>query len=129
LEFTMHVIEQTRPVPAPIPGIAHATWAGQAEGLSQISLWRQTVAPGAATPPHSHDCDEVVLCQAGQGELHIDGQVHHFGPDSTLILPRGCEHQIFSVGAQPLEILGVFGATPVGTFLPDGQALALPWRS
>ena len=48
----MHVIEQTRPVPAPIPGIAHATWAGQADGLSQISLWRQTVAPGAATPPH-----------------------------------------------------------------------------
>ena len=47
----MHVIEQTRPVPAPIPGIAHATWAGQADGLSQISLWRQTVAPGAATPP------------------------------------------------------------------------------
>ena len=125
----MHVIEQTRPVPAPIPGIAHATWAGQADGLSQISLWRQTVAPGAATPPHSHDCDEVVLCQAGHGELHIDGQVHRFGPHSTLILPRGSEHQIFSVGPLPLEILGVFGATPVGTFLPDGQALALPWRS
>jgi len=29
----------------------------------------------------------------------------------------------------PLEIIGVFGATPVGTFLPDGEALALPWRS
>jgi hypothetical protein len=27
------------------------------------------------------------------------------------------------------EIIGIFGATPVATYGPDGQALALPWRS
>ncbi len=125
----MYVIEQSRPSPAPIPGVAHATWAGQDEGLKQISIWRQTLAPGAATPPHHHDCDEVVLCQSGWGELHVDGQVHKFTADCTLVLPRGSAHQIFSLGPMPLEIIGVFGATPVGTFLPDGEALALPWRS
>lgn len=125
----MYVIRQARPSAAPIPGVAHATWAGCDEGLTQLSIWRQTLAPAAATPPHSHDTDEVVLCQAGSGELHIDGQVHPFGADCTLVLPRGRLHQIFSVGAEPLEIVGVFGATPVGTFLPDGAALALPWRS
>ena len=56
----MYVIEQTQPTPAPVPGVAHATWAGRDEGLQQLSIWRQTLAPGAATPPHSHDCDEVV---------------------------------------------------------------------
>ena len=125
----MYVIEQTRPAAAPIPGVAHATWAGRDEGLQQLSVWRQTLAPGAATPPHSHDCDEVVLCQAGRGELHIDGAVHAFGADCTLVLPRGRLHQIFCTGALPLEIVGIFGATPVGTYLPDGAALALPWRS
>ena len=44
----MYVLEQQRPAPAPIPGLAHATWAGHDEGLSQLSLWRQTLAPGAA---------------------------------------------------------------------------------
>lgn len=125
----MYVIEQPRPTAVPIPGIDHATWVGQDDGLKQISIWRQTVAPGAATPPHRHDCDEVVLCQAGHGELHVDGQVHRFGADCTLVLPRERVHQIFNVGSIPMEIVGVFGATPVGTFLPDGAVLELPWRT
>lgn len=125
----MYVHEQTIPTPAPIPGVEHATWAGQAEGLTQLSVWRQTLAPGAATPPHRHDCDEVVLCQSGQGELHVGDQAFRFGPACTLVLPRGRDHQIFNTGSTPMEIVGLFGASPVGTFLPDGEALALPWRT
>lgn len=125
----MIVIEQTRPQPAPLPGIRHATWAGHDDGLTQLSLWRQTLEPGAATPPHSHTCDEVVLCLAGSGEVHIDGQAHRFGPDTTVVLPKDKLHQIFCTGPMALEILGIFGATPVATHLPDGEAIDLPWRT
>lgn len=125
----MIVIEQARPQPAPIPGVAHATWAGAADGLTQLSVWRQTLAPGAATSPHRHDCDEVVLCLAGRGEVHLDGQVHRFAADRTVVLPRGPVHQIFNTGATPMEIVGIFGQTPVTTRLPDGSELALPWRT
>ena len=125
----MNVIEQHAPQASPIPGIAHSTWAGAADGLEQLSLWRQTLAPGAATPPHSHDCDEVVLCTGGWGEVHGQGRMQRFGADTTVVLPRGQVHQIFNVGPAPLEILGIFAATPVGTRLPDGEAIDLPWRS
>ncbi len=125
----MSVIEQDRPAPTPLPGVAHATWAGQAEGLQQLSMWRQTMQPGAATPPHRHDCDEVVLCLGGRGEVVIEGRVHPFAEHQTIVLPKGREHQIFNTGTKPLETLGVFGATPVGTFLPDGSAAPLPWRT
>lgn len=125
----MHLIEQDRPTPSPIPGVAHATWAGAAEGLSQLSVWRQTLAAGAATPPHRHDCDEVVLCLAGWGELLVDGEAQRFGADTTLVLPRGKTHQILNPGPGPLEIIGIFGSSPVGTELPDGAALDLPWRT
>ncbi len=125
----MTVIAQKQPEPTPIPGIHHTTWAGADDGLTQLSLWRQTLAPGAATPPHRHDCEEVVLCQGGQGEVHIGGQVHRFGADTTVVLPGQVVHQIFNVGSTPLEIVGVFPATPVGAWLPDGQAIELPWRS
>jgi mannose-6-phosphate isomerase-like protein (cupin superfamily) len=125
----MQVIEQIRPEATPIDGIAHATRAGQAEGLNELSLWRQTLGPGAATPPHRHDCDEVVLCLSGRGEVHSNGQVLRFGADRTLALPKDQVHQIFNAGSEPLEILGIFAATPVPTRLPDGQALELPWRS
>ncbi len=125
----MYVIHQSTPTASTLPGIAHATWAGHDDGLQELSLWRQTLAAGAVTPPHRHDCDEVVLCQAGWGELHIDGQVRRFGAGSTLVLPRGREHQIFCVGPMALEIIGIFGTTPVTTYGADGQALALPWRT
>jgi hypothetical protein len=29
----------------------------------------------------------------------------------------------------PLETIGILAATPVGTYLLDGQAIELPWRS
>jgi mannose-6-phosphate isomerase-like protein (cupin superfamily) len=125
----MYVIEQPIPVPAAIPGIDHATWAGHDQGLSQISLWRQAVASGAGTPVHKHDCDEVVLCLAGQGQLHIDGQVHAFGANCTLVLPRGRAHQLLNTGPGALQLLGIFGSTPVGTFADGGEALDLPWRT
>ncbi len=124
----MYVIPQERPAPTALPGIEHSTWAGSAEGLDQLSLWRQSIAPGVATPPHSHDCDEVVLCQGGSGEVHIDGRVHRFGADSTVVVPRGVMHQIFSVGTVPLEILGILAA-PVTVRLPDGSMLDVPWRT
>ncbi|MCD6734534.1 MAG: cupin domain-containing protein [Burkholderiaceae bacterium] len=125
----MYVIEQSRPTAMPLPGIEHATWVGHDDGLQQLSIWRQTMTPGAGTPPHSHECDEVVLCLAGHGELHVDGEVHRFGADCTLVLPRNRTHQFFNVGSIPMETIGILGATPVVTRLPDGTELDLPWRS
>ncbi len=121
------IIEQTQPVATPIPGVAHSTWASAADGLSQISIWRQTLAPESATPPHSHDCDEVVLCLSGWGEVHSDGQTQRFGAKTTVVLPKNRVHQLFNVGPTPLELIGVFGATPVTTVLPTGNAIELPW--
>ena len=36
-----------------LDGMRHQTLAGSAEGLKQLSVWRQTMAPGTATPPRS----------------------------------------------------------------------------
>ncbi|HEY1129306.1 MAG TPA: cupin domain-containing protein [Roseateles sp.] len=125
----MYVLEQSTPQLTGLPGIAHATWASQTEGLQQLSVWRQRMAPGTATPPHVHDCDEVVFCLAGSGELHVDGQSLSFDANRLLVLPRGRPHQIFNTGSVPLETLAVFGQTPAPTRWPDGRELPLPWRS
>ena len=127
--MSSYVLEQPRPAATPIPGVFHATWAGSRDGLSALSLWRQSLAAGGATPPHSHPCEEVVMCLAGRGEVHIAGEVHAFGPQQTVVLPPGVLHQIFNVGPEPLEMTAVFAATPVPVALPDGSALELPWHS
>ena len=125
----MQILVQHSPQPTPIAGIAHATWAGSDTGLTQLSVWRQRLEPGAATPPHQHGCDEVVLCLNGWGEVHSQGQVQRFGPESVVPLPRDQVHQLFNAGPMPLELIGIFAGTPVDTRTPEGQALELPWRS
>lgn len=125
----MEIVEQQSPRATPLPGIGHATWAGAAQGLSQLSLWRQTLAPGAATPPHRHDCDEVVLCLAGEGSVGEGAASAGFRAGQTIVLPAGRDHQIVNSGRGPLEIIGIFGASPVATRLPDGLLLELPWAT
>ncbi|MCM8594737.1 cupin domain-containing protein [Accumulibacter sp.] len=123
----MYIHAQTPPLATALPGIAHSTWAGQAQGLTQLTLWRQSVAPGGATPPHRHDCEEIVICLAGSGELHIAGEVHRFAAGETIAVPRDALHQIFSTGEEPMEIIAVLAAAPVAVYLPDDQRLDLPW--
>jgi quercetin dioxygenase-like cupin family protein len=114
---------------AALPGIEHATLAGADDGLARLSVWRQSMAPGGATPPHRHDCEEVVVVLAGSGELQIDGQVVAFGPDSTLVIPPDAPHRIVNTGADPLVTLAVFSVSPVDVRFPDGERIELPWRT
>jgi quercetin dioxygenase-like cupin family protein len=114
---------------AALPGIEHATLAGADDGLARLSVWRQSMAPGGATPPHRHDCEEVVVVLAGNGELQIDGQVVAFGPDSTLVIPPDAPHRIVNTSADPLVTLAVFSVSPVEVRFPDGERIELPWRT
>jgi mannose-6-phosphate isomerase-like protein (cupin superfamily) len=125
----MNVIENAAREKSHLPGIEHLTLAGAEQGLSRLSLWRQSMAPGSATPPHQHDCEEVVLVLEGSGELRLGDRNIRFGPDTTLVLPPNLPHQIVNIGAVPLKTIAAFSATPVGTFLADGAPIALPWKS
>jgi mannose-6-phosphate isomerase-like protein (cupin superfamily) len=125
----MHVIENETLPDATLPGIEHRTLAGTAQGLAHLSVWRQAIAPGGATPPHRHDCEEVILVEAGRGKLVSGGATRTFGPDTTLVIPPNADHQIFNIGDEPLRTTAVFAMTPVAVFLPDGAPLPLPWAS
>jgi quercetin dioxygenase-like cupin family protein len=123
----MHIISNKAQAPTPFPGIEHVTLAGRENGLEHLSIWQQSIAPGGATPPHRHDCEEVVLCTAGEGELHVAGRVERFSANMTIVIPPHVDHQIISVGKEPLQTMAVFASTPVGVWLPDGEPVELPW--
>ena len=125
----MHVIDNTQLPRAALPGLTHTTLAGADNGLAHLSIWRQIIEPGAATPPHRHGCEEVVVVSTGSGELHIEGRVERFGPDSTLAIPANVDHQILNTGSEPMHLVAAFSATPVEVVRPDGSPLPRPWRS
>jgi len=125
----MFVLDNSTLPQSGLPGLRHTTLAGSDQGLRRLSVWRQTIDGGAATPPHRHDCEEVVMVESGAGELHIAGGVHRFGPNTTLVIPANVDHQIVNTGAAPIRLTAAFSAAPVEVRLPDGQPLPLPWRT
>lgn len=48
-----------------LPGLVHQTVAGPAHGLKTLEVWVETIAPGAGTPVHRHDCEEVFVILTG----------------------------------------------------------------
>ncbi|WP_374338672.1 cupin domain-containing protein [Methyloversatilis sp.] len=100
--------------------------ATPARGARQVEMWRGHMEAGAATPPHRHSGEEVVLFLSGRGRATVDGQQVRYAAGDTLILPANAVHQIFAeteshfVSAMPL------GDT---VSLPDGTQMDLPWRA
>jgi mannose-6-phosphate isomerase-like protein (cupin superfamily) len=125
----MKAIDNSSLPHAQLPGLDHVTLAGADVGLRKLSVWQQTIAPGGATPPHFHDCEEVVLVTAGSGAIYVPDGSYSFGAGTTLLIPPLEEHQIVNTGSAPMELVGIFSATPVGVFAPGGESLDLPWRS
>jgi mannose-6-phosphate isomerase-like protein (cupin superfamily) len=117
----MFILQNAQQPAAQLPGIHHKTLAGSEQGLRHLSIWRQEIAGGQATPPHHHDCEEVVIVDAGQ--------IVPFGPDATLLIPPNVDHQILNTGKETLRITAAFSTSPVQVFLPDGRPLPLPWNS
>lgn len=113
---------------SPFPGILHATLAGSAQGLKRLSIWEQVLKSGSSTPPHSHDCEEVVMCLGGRGDLLFgNGRKLRFGVNQTLTIPPNQVHQIVNAGPEALHMVAVFSQTPVGVKKPDGASVEVPW--
>jgi quercetin dioxygenase-like cupin family protein len=110
-----------------LPGLVHQTLAGPREGLRDLEVWMQTIAPGAGTPVHAHDCEEVIVVLRGSGECEIEGRVQAFGPGSTLILPRKVVHRITNTGTEDMLAIAALGASPVTVTTAEGERMHLPW--
>jgi quercetin dioxygenase-like cupin family protein len=94
-------------------------------GARQIEMWHGHMDAHSATPPHSHDAEEVVLFLKGNGRATIADREIHYESGDTLILPPGQVHQIFAETASEFV-----SAIPIGSTvkLPDGTPIDLPWR-
>jgi quercetin dioxygenase-like cupin family protein len=124
----MTIISHQELAPTPFPGLSHRTLAGAEHGLTSLAIWVQRIEAGGGTPPHKHDCEEVVLVQQGSGTLIMHGREHSFQACDTLIVPRNEVHQILNSGDATLQLLAALSAAPVQPQLPDGTPISLPWQ-
>ena len=103
-----------------IAGVATPT-----SGAQQVEMWHGRMDANSATPPHSHDTEEVVLFLKGSGRATVADREVRYQSGDTLILPTGQVHQIFAETESEFV-----SAMPIGgtVKLPDGMVIDLPWR-
>jgi quercetin dioxygenase-like cupin family protein len=111
-----------------LPGLAHQTLAGPEHGMKALEMWLQTIAPGAGTPVHRHDCEEAILILRGSGRLTIEGVDTDFGPNSTLQIPRNVIHQIINTGPEEMFLVAALSQAPVRVCTAENQHMPLPWQ-
>jgi len=112
-----------------LPGLQHQTLAGPEHGMKTIEMWMQTIAPGAGTPVHRHDCEEAILILRGSGRFTVEGVDTDFGPNSTLQIPRNVIHQIVNTGTEEMFLIAALGQAPVKVCTADNQHMPLPWQA
>ncbi len=91
----------------------------------EVEVWRGKMDAGAATPPHQHDHEEVVVILSGRGRARIENDELEFQPGDTLLLPAGKVHQLFAETEAEL-----IAAMPIGSVIrtAEGELMELPWR-
>jgi quercetin dioxygenase-like cupin family protein len=101
--------------------------ATPSRGAAEVAVWRGVTEPGASTPPHTHDHEEVLVVLAGSGRVTMDGEEVEVWAGDVVIVPAGKLHRLFGpADGEPLDAIAVM---PLGTrtFLPDGEELQAPW--
>jgi mannose-6-phosphate isomerase-like protein (cupin superfamily) len=123
----MAVIDNSALPTLELPGLKHQTVGGSVQGVQGFEVWQQTMAPGAATPVHCHNCQEVILILTGSGTCTMGNEEYTFGPNSTLIVEPDVVHQIINTSDEDMKLVAVFGMAPVRVKDASHAPMPLPW--
>ncbi|MBN9085271.1 MAG: cupin domain-containing protein [Reyranella sp.] len=73
-------------------GVAGRWLSGPEHGAASVSVLRNWVEPGVTIPRHLHDQEEIVLVEAGEIWVEIDGKRDEAKPGQTVIIPPRAAH-------------------------------------
>lgn len=81
------------------------------------------IAPGAAVPMHSHNCEESVMVLSGHGWVEIDGVDHEVRPGDTTFLPANIPHCFKNASeVEEMRILWIYATIDATrTLIETGQ--------
>lgn len=124
----MSVVTIAEREPVEIEGNLMRGLAVASTGAREVEVWEARMVAGAATPPHYHDAEEVVIVLAGSIEAEIDGETRAVGAGELVVVPAGAVHQLRNTAAGETRKIAVLGHAGAKTFWPDGTSLQTPWQ-
>ena len=87
--------------------------ATRGRGAQEVPVWRGRSDPGAATPPHYHDHEEVLVILSGSGKVKIQGDQVLVSSGDVVIVPPRTHHEL--AADEQGEGLDAIAVLPAGT--------------
>lgn len=110
-----------------LPGNRLCGLATRGRGSSETALWNHALEPGAESPPHWHDHDQVIYVLAGSGQIVIGEEEVTLTSGDVAVAPARIPHQVRAAADEGLDTLVAMPAT-LRTFRPDGSEIQQPWH-
>lgn len=67
------------------------------------------IAPGAHTPLHRHNCEEVYYVLQGRGYVESEGERYEFETGDAIYNRENTAHRVFNTGTEPVRLCVVAG--------------------
>jgi len=90
------------------PGQVVREVVGEAQGSRSVSMQHFEVEPGAVTPLHRHDVDEVILILGGKLRVRIEDEWFAAEAGDVCVFPADTPHGFVGAGDGTSEIMVVF---------------------
>jgi mannose-6-phosphate isomerase-like protein (cupin superfamily) len=75
-----------------------------------LQLVLMSLNPGEEIGEEVHeDHDQFFRVEAGEGEVHIDGERIPIEDDDAVIVPAGARHNVVNTGDEPLKLYTIYG--------------------
>ncbi len=111
-----------------LPGNRLRGLATRSRGSSEVALWNHALEPGAESPPHWHDHDQVIYVLAGTGRIVVGDEEVALTSGDVVVAPARIPHQVRAAADEGLDTLVAMPAT-LRTFRPDGSEIQQPWHA
>jgi quercetin dioxygenase-like cupin family protein len=108
-------------------GVTIIGLAARSRGATEVTTYRVQLDPHSATPPHSHDHEEVFTVVGGSVTTVLDGEHLLTNVGDTMIVPAGAEHYVFTAARSG----DLIAAIPSGTLFitPEGEKRIADWAT
>lgn len=73
---------------------------------SQLVL--MSIAPGDEIGEETHELDQFIRIEGGNGKAVLDGVEHELKDDWAVLIPAGVCHNIINTGTEPLKLYSVY---------------------
>lgn len=109
-----------------IRGVHITKMVAPSTGASEVMACYVSIEPGAVSPPHHHDHEEVLIVLSGQLRATMGSEVATLQAGDSCIIPAFTLHHVANQGKEPCELISTM-LIHTRFIREDGREVQPPW--